>query len=482
MSQNYARLVLDKAGEFAGRTAIVTSQRELSYRELRDTALAFAVRFSRHGVGRGSLVALDVKRPALATASILAVALLGGAWMRVSRSALQNPATRPSHLFHDGRNDGHGARAVEITSDWLDTSHAASIGLAAFPGEASPEAPAIVASSSGTTGAPKYMAISYDVAWKRMLSPKGYGNPAREIAAHMFPADAGGAALINLRVLAEGGTLVHLVGYKNWCAHGVNQVNGSPFQFVDALKGEPIPAAPRIAQAWVRGSKISKGFIATMLKYFETIVVGYGGNEMSGVFHRTIRSVDDDPNNLGRPLPHASVEIVDDQDRPVPPGTEGNMRIRTTTQLASYLGDPEASAEAFRNGWFYPGDLGMITESGEFWIVGRSNDQFNIGGVKINAARIDEVVASHPSVSECVSYCEKDEHEIDRVAVAVTVSGHPDTAAVAKEIRDLCRAQLGRELVPQWIHVVDRLERNESGKPVRLAVQEFVRRNRIPQL
>ena len=67
----------------------------------------------------------------------------------------------------------------------------------------------------------------------------------------------------------------------------------------------------------------------------------------------------------------ATVEVSDEEGNVLPAGQEGIIRISTTSMVTSYIGEPEAAAKAFRDGWFYPGDIGYQLETGDFYVTGR---------------------------------------------------------------------------------------------------------------
>jgi acyl-coenzyme A synthetase/AMP-(fatty) acid ligase len=81
------------------------------------------------------------------------------------------------------------------------------------------------------------------------------------------------------------------------------------------------------------------------------------------------------PEAVGHVLPGVMVEVVDDQDRSLPPGQNGNLRIRSDYGVREYLDDPTATRSAFRNGWFYPGDRGHLTNSRVLAITKASKTQ-----------------------------------------------------------------------------------------------------------
>src|SRR5690606_34721907 len=99
--------------------------------------------------------------------------------------------------------------------------------------------------------------------------------------------------------------------------------------------------------------------------------------------------------SVGRPAFGVEVSIVNDQHEPAAPGTVGRVRYRSNGTAEGFFGDPEASAEVFRDGWFYPGDLGMMNDEGYLFLKGRAKDVIIRGGVNIYPQEIDACLTTH---------------------------------------------------------------------------------------
>src|SRR5262249_56267 len=130
-------------------------------------------------------------------------------------------------------------------------------------------------------------------------------------------------------------------------------------------------------------------------------------------------------------------------------------------------------ADVFRDGWFYPGDIGFKTDDGKFVVRGRLKDQFNFGGVKANGADIDEAAMRVAGVSRAVSFAQTNEHGVDELRMAVVLAAGTAPDAAAQAIRQTCEAALGVALAPKAIYVVPELPLNESGKEARATVRDM---------
>ena len=87
----------------------------------------------------------------------------------------------------------------------------------------------------------------------------------------------------------------------------------------------------------------------------------------------------------------------------LPPGAEGNVRIKSEYISDGYFRNPEESRLAFRDGWFYPGDLGMLNADGLFIVKGRAQTVLNLGGDKISPEAIELVLSQYPGVIEAAA-------------------------------------------------------------------------------
>jgi malonyl-CoA/methylmalonyl-CoA synthetase len=129
-----------------------------------------------------------------------------------------------------------------------------------------------------------------------------------------------------------------------------------------------------------------------------------------------------------------------------------------------YLNRPEATEEAFHDGWFRTGDVGVWTTSGSLRIVGRrATDLIKSGGYKIGAGEIENVLAEHPGVVEVAVTGEPDDDLGERI-VAWVVPRDAASPPDAAELMELVAAQLAPHKRPRVVRFVDILPRNEMGK------------------
>ncbi len=175
------------------------------------------------------------------------------------------------------------------------------------------------------------------------------------------------------------------------------------------------------------------------------------------------------PGFVGTPLPGVEVQIVDEQGAEVPPGTAGELEVRGPGVFREYWRRPDATAAAFRNGWFRTGDVAVL-ERGKYRLLGRQSvDIIKSGGYKISALEIEEVLREHPAIAECAVVGVEDPEWGERIAVAVVTRG--DHAVDLEPLRDWARPRLARYKLPTRLLVVGDLPRNAMGKISKPAVK-----------
>jgi acyl-coenzyme A synthetase/AMP-(fatty) acid ligase len=200
------------------------------------------------------------------------------------------------------------------------------------------------------------------------------------------------------------------------------------------------------------------------------LVINYGMAEAGGL----IAQADDNllrsaPTCAGRVLPWVELQAVDETGAPLPPGSQGRLRVRTPYLGLGYASDDAETAQAFRNGWFYSGDTGMVTVDGLVYLGGRS-DVLNVGGNKVSPERIEAVIARDPAVLECVVLTLPDEMQQQKLVAAVVARQGFDPQA----LRSRCLRELGAPLSPTAVILVERLPHNAGGKIQRNEVAAFL--------
>ena len=131
---------------------------------------------------------------------------------------------------------------------------------------------------------------------------------------------------------------------------------------------------------------------------------GYGGTEFS---EASILPPEEQLTRIGSaglPLWGTEIDVVGPGHRPLPPGTQGIIRVRSASLCNGYYNEPEASAAAFRDGWYYSGDLGFLDDDGYLYISGREKNFIKTGGINVAPAEIEDILLSFDEVADAAVF------------------------------------------------------------------------------
>ena len=186
----------------------------------------------------------------------------------------------------------------------------------------------------------------------------------------------------------------------------------------------------------------------------------YGSTEGGGLSILLPSDRGDAARSVGRFVHNAEAQVVGEDHVPLPAGEVGRVRYRGGACATSFHNNPEATAESFRDGWFYPGDLGRFDAEGRLYIVGRVKDMIIRGGVNIYPAEIEQILLQHPAVNDAAVVAWPSREMGEEVAAFVVT----DHAAPENELLQYCREHLARYKVPRQVFVIDALPKNGFGK------------------
>ncbi|NBP51163.1 MAG: fatty-acid--CoA ligase [Actinobacteria bacterium] len=211
---------------------------------------------------------------------------------------------------------------------------------------------------------------------------------------------------------------------------------------------------------------------------------GYGMTELSGnaVFldaetHRRGLAGDDAVlRAAGRPAPGVSVRVVDDDRRPVPVGSSGEIEVRAPQVMDRYWEEPDATATALADGWLRTGDVGRLDPDGLLTIVDRKKDVIVTGGENVSSLEVEQVVHTVPAVGEVAVVGVPDPRWGENVCAVVVArpGGAGDDDALAEAVVAAVRAELAGYKTPRHVVVVDALPKNATGKVVKAELRAWL--------
>jgi acyl-coenzyme A synthetase/AMP-(fatty) acid ligase len=251
--------------------------------------------------------------------------------------------------------------------------------------------------------------------------------------------------------------------------NSVTSLKASPVQLaslVDELEAQN-RTLPRIQTVYTVGTAMAPALAARLRRVTDDCEIYglYGATEVGMAFVRYYET--DDPFDVGQLFPGAHIQIVDDDDQVLPDGQTGRIRLQGPVMVHEYLGNPEGTRDNFSDGWFYPGDLGMIRPDKGLTLRGRSSEILNAGGVKIDPARLDLFAVSRPQVLDAASFGYTSTSGLQQIGIALVTEDGLDVQALIREFD----SEFGTA-APKLVARVAQIPRNAMGKPMRLALAE----------
>jgi len=341
---------------------------------------------------------------------------------------------------------------------------------------ADPNATALIVYTSGTTGPPKGVVLP-----RRALAAnldalaEAWGWTADDVVAQALPLfHVHGLVLGVLGPLRRGGGVRHTGRFSPAAIAAALAGDATVLFAVPTMHGRLLEAAeadPAVAAAIGRARLVVSGSAALPARVHEAyaavtgqrIVERYGMSEalmIASARHDGPRI----PGAVGTALPGVAIRIVDDAGAPLPPGDAlGEVEIRSDALFVGYLGSPEATDAAFRDGWFRTGDVGSLDDEGVLRLVGRSStDLIKTGGYRVGAGEVEAALLEHPAVLEAAVLGLPDDDLGERIAAWVVIA--PDAGLADDELVQHVADRLAPHKRPRAITRVAELPRNALGK------------------
>ncbi|MDW7711739.1 MAG: acyl-CoA synthetase [Deferrisomatales bacterium] len=207
----------------------------------------------------------------------------------------------------------------------------------------------------------------------------------------------------------------------------------------------------------------------------------YGQTEVNLIVGNCSRILEVRPGSMGVAVPGHTVEVVDDQGNPLPPGTRGQVAVRRPdpVMFLEYWGNPEATARKFAREWCLTGDIAARDEDGYFWYKGREDDLINSAGYRIGPSEIEESLSRHPAVlrSAVIGAPDPLRNEIVKAYVVLRPDRSP-SRELAAEIQEHVKRRLAAHEYPREIEFLAELPMTATGKIKRDTLRELDRAKR----
>lgn len=452
--------------------AIVSQNAALSYQDLRTATLNFAWTLRESGVCHQTNVIVKTQDVVVSLVSLLATALLGARWSSASTRDIYVDGGHELSIVSPEMplTDGH----VVINASWFSSPVDHTRTFEELLSQAPDNGNWLTIRTSGTTGQPKALALDQFKMLKRSVAVNQDFVSRKTVVCCLFPPTAFPYITRALAAFINGCTLVDGRDVKLWRKSGVNFVVGSPRQ-VDGVLGKH-PLNPKIPVAQIVGSPMSDEMAVVLLQQFDVVFDTYASSETNRTFSNR-KYLDAEGYLCTEGLYHDSeIQIVDDAGCEVSNCAIGHVRVRNTYLADGYLNNDSAQERAFRDGWFYPGDLGRFGEGGSLKIIGRSDDVINLGGEKIDGSALDALLNAVPGIRESVCFRSPFPESNMKIFALVVPEADADFSGVGPIVAKHFDASEKGNYTPSRLIAVEELPRSEgSGKVQRWKCAEVAK-------
>ena len=163
------------------------------------------------------------------------------------------------------------------------------------------------------------------------------------------------------------------------------------------------------------------------------------------------------------------MRLVGAEGADVPVGEVGEIAIRGYNVMKGYWANPDATAEAFQDGWFLTGDLAKVDDEGYFYIVDRKKDLIIRGGLNVYPREVEEVLYEHPAVAEAAVVGIPHDDLGEEIGAAVALK--PGMTVTVDELRAFVKERVAPYKYPRYVWLLPELPKGGSGKILRREVE-----------
>lgn len=453
--------------------AIVFPGGMATYRVLVECVEAACQHVLRAGLKKGQIVALEIRHPLLHLVVILALHRCGIASLTLQTSYLVEQAdlTIDKLLSDRFQQPGNASKHVLVSNDWLGppAGNAAPLPVTGFD---NPDDVCRLVLSSGTTGAPKVISVTeqnlaYRFARSAVMIERG------RFLSMMGFSTLGGYQLL-MSALVLGGTICFAGAPEDVlqviALYHVTHLIAAPFQvrtLLDAQKKNGLNF-PSLRHVLLGGSRLEAGLVNEVrAQLCPNVICTYGSTELGAVAYAPASAMRGIDGATGFVIPGEVIEVVGADGVSLPPGEEGVVRIRSPN-IGAYFVPTAEDAQIFRDGWFYPGDIGKLMTDGLLVITGRVNEVINRGGDKLAPEVIERALRQMPGISDAAVFAVPN---TDQIWAAVVGAAPLDHGSILAQ----CKAELAG-MAPDRLFELERIPRNDMGKIIREEMREAIMR------
>lgn len=476
--------------------ALVVDGKELTFSELDAAVTKTSRKLATLGVGAGDRIATSLhnsfEMAVLPHAALRLGATLVPLNVRLGQQevAWQLGDSNPRVVIVDDRTRDrvtsalreHPAIRVVSTEEFNGVAESnVDLGLSHFA-----DAVLAIIYTSGTTGRPKGAMLTVsNFWWSAIGSAVNLGTQADDRWLACMPLFHVGGLSILIRSAIYGITAVVHDGFAEAEVNAaidkgvtiVSVVAVMLDRMLDQRKGRSYP--PSLRCVLLGGGPAPVALLERSTSMSAPVVQTYGLTETcSQAVTLTPSEAADRHGAAGKPLYPNEIRIEHSADHPSDDGA-GEILVRGPIVMAGYLGQPDATARAMRDGWLHTGDIGRLDDQGYLYVLDRRDDLIVTGGENVYPAEVEAVLFSHPSVAEAGVIGITDDKWGQRVVAITRLSKLNDGPVPdADELDAYCRTRLAGYKIPKEFRFVSQpLPRTASGKLRRSELREIFSKN-----
>ena len=476
-TNNVAEVLRERLFTNPSACAIRTADIELTFAEAWENVCTTAQGLCQLGVSKGDVVAISISEPVdhlIATMAIAhqgAVVLSLGESMPLLLRQTLLKQTSAKFILYSKESEMTGLNTELVTLISLDETDGQPSGDFSLPVTVDDHDLWLISHGSGSTGVPKLLPQTHKVQRIRDAKP----NPLIPYTHKDSFLSLGSIHFNGTKILALAawsiGASVYLgragkIDFSREVELGlVSVIFAAPFHIQMLLKdASQLPSRPyeKLTALLVSSAPVTMSMRADIQRFLtDKLYIAYGTNEASGCTITALDSVFETEKTVGYPMPWVTLQIVDDDDIEVEPGVTGHIRIKSENVIQEYFKDSRSADTAFRNGWFYPNDMGYLTEDGQLIFHGRADHMIMVGGVNVNPRQVENILLKDPKIFD--AHVASIAHPTaGQVPVALLVAAAGNVLDLEKIVENV-----GNEIGEHSLHFaasLDKLPRADQGK------------------
>lgn len=341
--------------------------------------------------------------------------------------------------------------------------------------------PQVILYTSGTTGHPKgAIQTQGNILFNSINANLGLDIVSTDVNLCSLPLfHTGGLHVMTTPTIHPGGTIVIMRSFDPGevlqVIHGkqINTIHLIPTMWLFVIQEEAFRKTDfsGLRLAWTGGAPCPPTVIEALQNKGLLFRQGYGLTEAGP--DATLLPAEEaitKAGSIGLPSFHTALRIVDQEDQGTAQGEVGEVVLQGPTVVSGYWNKPEATQEAFRNGWFHTGDLGYMDEDGYFFLVDRKKDMYISGGENVYPTEVEKILYLNSKIAEVAVFGIPDEKwgEVGHAVIRLR-NGESMTE---KEFVDFCSGKLARYKIPKSFEFVEEIPHNPAGKVLKRILRE----------